>query len=110
MLTPHDASQSPVPHGAGCKRRSGISDAVLRGTVSSLIKRKSYKREGMARPGRFELPTLCLEGRRSIQLSYGRILGYSIDSTKVGKPIRHPILAKSWSNLGNLEQLEQAER
>jgi hypothetical protein len=28
----------------------------------------------MARPGRLELPTLCLEGRRSIQLSYGRIL------------------------------------
>jgi hypothetical protein len=32
----------------------------------------------MARPGRLELPTLCLEGRRSIQLSYGRILGYSL--------------------------------
>ena len=33
----------------------------------------------MARPGRLELPTLCLEGRCSIQLSYGRttlILGY----------------------------------
>jgi hypothetical protein len=32
----------------------------------------------MARPGRLELPTLCLEGRRSIQLSYGRILGCSL--------------------------------
>jgi hypothetical protein len=27
----------------------------------------------MARPGRLELPTLCLEGRRSVQLSYGRL-------------------------------------
>jgi hypothetical protein len=27
----------------------------------------------MARPARFELATLCLEGRRSIQLSYGRL-------------------------------------
>jgi hypothetical protein len=27
----------------------------------------------VARPGRLELPTLCLEGRRSIQLSYGRV-------------------------------------
>ena len=26
----------------------------------------------MARPGRLELPTLCLEGRCSVQLSYGR--------------------------------------
>ncbi len=32
----------------------------------------------MARPGRLELPTLCLEGRRSFQLSYGR----SIDSKR----------------------------
>ena len=28
----------------------------------------------MARPEGFEPPTLCLEGRRSIRLSYGRYL------------------------------------
>jgi hypothetical protein len=28
----------------------------------------------MARPARLELATLCLEGRRSIQLSYGRVV------------------------------------
>ena len=32
----------------------------------------------MARPERFELPTLCFEGRCTIQLSYGRV-GY-VDS------------------------------
>jgi hypothetical protein len=32
----------------------------------------------MARPERLELPTLWFEARRSIQLSYGRILGNSI--------------------------------
>jgi len=47
--------------------------------------------------------TLCQEGRRSIQLSYRRILGYSFDSTKVVTPIRHPILSKCWSNLEQLE-------
>ena len=35
-----------------------------------------YSPANMARPGRLELPTLCLEGRRSIQLSYGRILNF----------------------------------
>jgi hypothetical protein len=45
-----------------------------------------------------------LEGRRSIQLSYGRILGYSLDSTKDVTPIRQPIVANlgairnNWSN------------
>src|SRR6266576_3871005 len=67
----------------------------------------SFQFNEMARPGRLELPTLCFEGRRSIQLSYGRILGYSSDLTRLAKPIRHPILPKSWSNL---EQLKRAER
>jgi hypothetical protein len=30
------------------------------------------QKEKVARPARLELATLCLEGRRSIQLSYGR--------------------------------------
>ena len=34
----------------------------------------SFPFNEMARPGRLELPTPCLEGRRSIQLSYGRSL------------------------------------
>ena len=34
----------------------------------------------MARPEGFEPPTLCLEGRRSFQLSYGRFLHSKIFS------------------------------
>jgi hypothetical protein len=33
-----------------------------------------WTRKKMARPEGFEPPTLCLEGRRSFQLSYGRFL------------------------------------
>ena len=36
----------------------------------------------MARPERFELPTLCFEGRCSIQLSYGR-------AVEVGLILKH---------------------
>ena len=42
----------------------------------------------MARPEGFEPPTLCLEGRRSFQLSYGRV---SADS-KIFPSRGHPIL------------------
>ena len=31
------------------------------------------EKEKVARPEGFEPPTLCLEGRRSIHLSYGRV-------------------------------------
>jgi hypothetical protein len=34
----------------------------------------SFQFNEMARPARLELATLCLEGRRSIQLSYGRLI------------------------------------
>ena len=43
----------------------------------------------MARPEGFEPPTLCLEGRCSIRLSYGRIFGYPNNSTRVVTPVRH---------------------
>ena len=55
----------------------------------------------MARPGRLELPTLCLEGRRSIQLSYGRILGCSLILLK----LQHQFDNRLVRNLGALTAL-----
>jgi hypothetical protein len=46
----------------------------------------------VARPARLELATLCLEGRRSIQLSYGRVA--SSDS-KTGAASQHAFLTES---------------
>jgi hypothetical protein len=40
---------------------------------SPRFQRGEFSENKVARPGRLELPTLCLEGRRSIQLSYGRV-------------------------------------
>jgi hypothetical protein len=51
----------------------GISKSEISGERT--CKRRSAKH--------LELPPVLLEGKRSIQLSYGRILGYSFDSTKV---------------------------
>ena len=39
----------------------------------------------MARPERLELPTLCFEGRCSIQLSYGRVTSNLIIEFARGK-------------------------
>ena len=39
----------------------------------------------MARPEGFEPPTLCLEGRRSFQLSYGR--SFVISSLRCQSPL-----------------------
>jgi hypothetical protein len=59
----------------GCSNRSKIPSAqkcylCLRYVVKDLF--GLYNSE-MARPEGFEPPTLCLEGRRSFQLSYGRM-------------------------------------
>ena len=46
--------------------------------VSYTLGRNDGRRAGMVRPERFELPTCCSGGNRSIQLSYGRTDHYSL--------------------------------
>ena len=71
---------------------------------------RSTRSNEMARPGRLELPTLCLEGRRSIQLSYGRILGNSCDSTALATLIRVRLLPKFLEHLEQLRRLGPRSR
>ena len=62
----HSATSSDFADGDAQRSRR-----MPRESVPSRIARK------MARPGRFERPTLCSGGTRSIQLSYGRAEKYS---------------------------------
>jgi hypothetical protein len=50
----------------------------------------------MARPARLELATLCLEGRRSIQLSYGRSFS-NFSQTEVLRPEFLPLFQLRFS-------------
>jgi hypothetical protein len=44
----------------------------------------------MVRPERFELPTYCSGGNRSIHLSYGRTPEYSVYMAPFGRSNVHP--------------------
>ena len=56
----------------------------------------------VARPEGLEPPTLCLEGRRSIQLSYGRILGCYLILQRLARQFELQLLPGVWTRDKNL--------
>ena len=55
----------------------GISN-TSNSCLCTLLEAMTVEKEVMVRPERFELPTCCSGGNRSIQLSYGRTDHYSL--------------------------------
>jgi hypothetical protein len=71
VLQPHPKSSAGWGNIIGNSKRPATVSATVRCCLS---KRSLHVIENMARPEGLEPPTLCLEGRRSFQLSYGRYL------------------------------------
>ena len=78
---------------SGLAARIAVCTRTLRSHDSLLCEQKVngeerffslFSSNEMARPEGFEPPTLCLEGRRSFQLSYGRTVGELLQFTALG--------------------------
>src|ERR1700733_7436140 len=76
-------SKDRAPAAPPAEQADSLPDAQSMRLFNELVATRSQPDEineqcllklwNMARPERFELPTLCFEGRCSIQLSYGRV-------------------------------------
>ena len=72
--------------GAGARSRSAVTlrlEARAPSHSSIQIARMIRVEANVVRPERLELPTLCSEGRCSIQLSYGRSQEYILRQTRL---------------------------